>query len=272
MLKKIGTLLLPLACAFSVHATDIAQFSTYVYPNNSNPVNVPFPSGSVLNPFGANSFSVSITNTGLWASTTVPFPPFTIPGDPTGSTVTQSQLSASIISALGTTSGLDVLGFKSAAGTTVTINLNFSNLPGGFLPAGSLLAYADVDHAETTTITGASGWFNLGTITALDVTNGTPISFGTEPDPAPADLMAFSGSGTTLTLTGQTNATDSPGVIIPLASNTTSLTIVATHPSATFYQSFGIAVPEPSSMALLGTAAVPLFFFAQIIRRRKHRK
>lgn len=273
MFKKLAAFFLPLACAFSVRATDLAQFSAYAYPNNSNPVNVSFPNGSVLNPTNTNSFSVSIINSGTWSSTPIPVPPFSVPGTPTGGNVPNSQLTSALISTLSLGSGgLDVLGFKAAAAAVVTITLNFTGLPSGYLPAGSMLTYIDVDFLETTTITGASGWFNLGTITALDATNGSPISPG-ELNTTAADFTTFSSAlaGTQLVLSGTTAATDSPAVVIPIAANTTSLNIVAQNsntPTATFYQSLAITiVPEPSSIALLGTVAVP--FFVQLVRRRK---
>ncbi len=167
------------------------------------------------------------------------------------------MLSPGIAGVLGTTTGLDVLAFKAGAGALVTITLDFSGLPGGFLPAGSLLAYTDVDFAETTQIVGNTAWFNLGSILPGDVTNGVVTGTG-EPDTTPADFTTFSGAGTTLTLTGAAAATDSPGVLIPVTANLTSLTITANNtndPGAAFYQSFTIAaIPEPGT-AILALAA-----------------
>ncbi len=255
----------------SLHAYDIAHF------NSSGGLGTPYAyDGSPVSvPLGANSFTVAVTNsipatnpllgTPAWA-TTGTFPAL-IPGSPTGTTVAQSALSPAIITALGTTSGLDVFAFKGGAGAVATITLSFANLPGGFLPAGSILAYTDVDFRERATLTGdVSGWFNLGTITALDASNG--VTTGTsETDVTPADLTTFGGSGFTLTLDGATLATDTPSVIIPIAANLGSLTITANNPNdnlADFFQSFGIAaVPEPATALLLPLAAGFL-----LIRRR----
>lgn len=258
-----------------VQAITIAQFnpadpSVTPYAANGTPVPVSFDVGTPLNPTGTHHFTVSITNsltvtnpltgTPAWALTGA------IPGTPTGTTIQQSMLAPAVASALGTTDGLDVLAFKGGAGAVVTITLNFGNLPGGYLPAGSILAYSDVDFLETTQIIGNTTWFDLTSIVTGDITNGVVIGGG-EVDTTPADHTGVSGSGTTLTLTGASAATDSPGVLIPVSANLTSLTIIANNtanPSATFYQSFAIAaVPEPSVLAI--TLAAPLL----LLRRNR---
>jgi len=259
MKKSIFSVLL--ATVLSSHALDIAQFHSLIgpgtpFPFNGSPAQVSFIGGTLLNPTGTNFFTVAVTNS---ASTSSPggTPGFAftgmVPGSPTGITVANAALTPAIVAALDTTDDLDIFAFKGGVGAVITITLDFTNLPGGFLPAGSILAYADVDFLETAVLTGASGWFNLGTISLLDVTNGVILETS-QSDTTPADFTSFAGSATTLTLTGAVAATDSPGVIIPLAINLTSLTITAAGPgnSANFFQAFGIAaIPEPTSVAML---------------------
>jgi hypothetical protein len=270
--KQTGICLISFLCAaFSVHATDQAQFQNATLSGtNSNPVAVSFPGGTILNPTSTNSFTVSISNSisgeSGWASTTIPGVGI-VPGDPTSGVLSQAQLSTAISNTMGITS-LDLVSFKAAGGATVTITLNFSNLPGGYLPAGSILDYIDVDHSESAVITGTSGWFNLATISTLDITAaGGTISPG-EPAPNSTDMPTFAGTSTTLTLSGNPIATDTSGVLIPLATNLTSLVIVATGSgSATFFQGLALSVPEPASPFLLGLGAVPVLF-AQWARRK----
>lgn len=271
--------LLAVAVAASVlpaRAANIAQFNpgspkpaATVYLANGSANVVSFVTGTPLNPTGTNSFTVRITNsiaptnlngTPAWAITSG------IPGIPSGTTVSQANLSPIIAGLLNTTDGLDVLAFKAGVGSLVTITLDFSNLPGGYLPAGSGIAYSDVDYLESTTLTGTAGWYNAAGVVRMDVTNGVVTGTG-EDDTTVADWTGFAGSGGTVTLTGASKATDSPGVFIPLATNLTTLTIVAQNPSNTadFYQSFAVvAIPEPGALIL--AALAPL---AMVWRQRK---
>jgi len=266
-LKQTGIYLFSFLCVSISVRADQAQFSNSTFSGtSSSPVSVALQSSSFT-----ISISNSISGEAGWAPTPIPIPPFSVPGDPTGGILPQSVLSTDIQTALDDTE-LNLLGFKGTSGATVTLTLNFSSLPGGYLPAGSLLVYADVDHSETATLTGPSGWFNLSTISTLDVTSGGyTIPPYNEPAPGPADMTGFSGSGAILTLLGQPAATDTPGVIIPLAINVNELTIVATVQNGTFFQGLGIeTVPEPTTLSLLGLGAVPILL-AQWARLKKKR-
>jgi hypothetical protein len=192
-----------------------------------NPTNVAFPVGSGLNPTGTHSFSIAVTTnifptnstgTPAWALTGA------IPGIPSGTTIAAANLNPAFFPLLGAAGPLDVFAFKGGVGAIVNIYLNFANLPGGFLPAGSTIAYTDVDFGETAVLVGNVAWFNNSTIVPIDVTNGVVTGTG-EADTTLSDYTTFSGSGTSLNLTGSALATDSPGIIIPTTANLTSLTI-----------------------------------------------
>jgi len=207
------------------------------------------------------SFQTTISTTGSsWGLNPGPQPP-------TGVAVNPSWVDPAFS---GDLTNLTVLAFLGGIGNTVNITLNFSTLNGGVLPAGSVIAFNDVDGLEQTSLTGPSGWYSLssGSFYQAGVNVGSPWGSG-QPSPAPGDVPSTAGStATDLILTGPPANTDGVTNFIVTRVDLTSLTITARDTDGTsFAQALAIGlVPEPSAACLLGLAGI-----IAVSRRTRHR-
>jgi len=163
----------------------------------------------------------------------------------------------------GRIDGLNVLGFLANPNSTVEIQFNFTSLTNGFLPAGSIIAYNDVDGGEQTTFSSnISSWYSTAPSEFYQV--GTNINSPwttSQPLPGPGSIPSTTGStANNLVLTGPGVGLNTNGVtnFIVTQVNLSSLSIVAKgSPNMSFAQAVAIRmVPEPSSAMLIGAAGV----------------
>lgn len=211
---------------------------------------VHFDTGTPQNPAGTSFFNMIITNTGGWTPTDISHP---IPGNPIGNTIPPVFVHPSY-SALYSVANLDVLSFRATAGSTVSFTFDFSNLPGGVLPAGSVLAWVDIDENEQVIITSTTPGWTSGAQVFGDITAGSPIE-PTQPNPGPADFPAVSLLSDVVTITGKPTVTDSVGTFVPLLQPVSSITVLTQGSGGNPYsQYFTIAttfIPEPTTGALV---------------------
>jgi hypothetical protein len=202
---------------------------------------------------GLGNFGVTIATTGTGWGTKGSFP-----APPTGVAIGPASIDPAF---QGSLAGLNVLALYGAAGNTITLTFNFSTLAGGVLPAGSILAYNDVDGTEGAVFsTAATNWYSLsaGNFYQGGTNVGSPWGT-TQPSPGPGDIPLTTGSTTTnLVLTGPGRTTDGVTNFIVTQRDLTSLTITATGSAGEqFAQAFAIGViPEPSALLLVASAGV----------------
>ena len=195
------------------------------------------------------SFQTTISTTGSsWGVDTVPRPPSGVAIDP-------SWVDPSFP---GDLSNLNVLAFYGGTGNSISIVMDFSTLSGGVLPAGSIIAFNDIDGLEQTTLAGPAGWFSLapGKFFQGGVNVGSPWGSG-QPSPGPGDIPSAAGStATDLTLTGPAANTDGVTNFIITQVDLSGLNITAHDTDNTqFAQALAIGlVPEPAPAWLLGMA------------------
>ncbi len=245
----------------AVRAADYADFVTGSFSPSLNPAFFALSKTEQVSLASLGSFQTTISTTGAaWGVETFVRPP-------TGVAIDPSWVDPAFP---GNLNGLTVLGFLGGIGQTVTVSFNFTSLNGGFLPAGSLLAYNDIDGTEMATFTtSSSGWYSLspGQFYQAGVNIGSP--WGTlQPPPGPRDIPSTIGStATQLKLTGPGAVTDGVTNFFVTQTDLTSLTISATgSPGMQFAQAVAIGViPEPSGALLLWLAGI--FSLAQ--RRRR---
>jgi len=196
------------------------------------------------------NFTTTISTTASWALT----------GPATGVAIPETWVEPAFS---GQLSGLTVLGFLARANSSVAIQFNFSSLIGGFLPAGSVIAYNDIDGLEQVTLfsdvpswysTAPSAFYQVGTNVGSPWTTDQPV-------PGPGDIPSTIGStANALVLTGPGVGILSDGVtnFIVTQMDLTSLNIAANGSIDTpFAQAVAIgAIPEPSSAALIGAAGL----------------
>lgn len=168
----------------------------------------------------------------------------------------------------GNLSGLTVLAFLGGIGDTVTISLDFSGLVNGILPAGSVIAYNDIDGGEQAIFSaGISNWYSLtgGNFYQGGTNIGSPWTTG-QPSPGPGDIPSAAGStASSLVLSGTGANTDSVTNFIITLLDLTSLNITASGtPGQQFAQALAVGVvPEPSGAVLIGLTGAVL-----LLRRR----
>ena len=205
------------------------------------------------------NFTTTISTTGFsWAT----------PGTPTGVAIPDTWVEPAYA---GQLAGLTVLAFSANANNSVAIQFNFASLTGGFLPAGSVIAYNDVDGAEQVTLTSSiSSWYSTDSTAFYQIgTNvGSPWTTG-QPVPGPGSIPSTAGSTVnSLVLTGPGVGLLSDGVtsFIVTQVDLTSLSIAAKGSAGTpFAQSLAIGIiPEPSPVLLLGAASA-----IGLLRRRR---
>jgi len=256
-----------------VSAFQYANFNTgaYSYPfgavfNHGQPT----VSGQIGFGDDSGTFSLTTSTTGSsWGyGASLAFP-----GGPTGVPISEDMVSPDFTSVYSV-ENLTVLAFSGAADQTVTFNMDFTTLVGGYLPAGSVIVWADVDGIESATLTGLSTtpaipWYNLDSTDFYQagITMGGPYN-SNQPAPTASDFPTTTGTvGSTLALNGPGPSlfTDSVANFIVTKTDLTSLQIVAKgETGVNFTQSLAVGiVPEPST-GLLGLLASTLLF-----RRRR---
>lgn len=192
------------------------------------------------------NFTTTISTTASWALT----------GPATGVAIPETWVEPAYS---GQLTGLTVLGFLASANSSVTIQFNFASLTGGFLPAGSVIAYNDIDGLEQVTFsTNVPSWYSTAPQSFYQVgTNvGSPWTTG-QPVPGPSDIPSTAGSmASNLVLTGPGLGRQTDGVtnFIVTQVNLTSLNIAANGSLDTpFAQAVAIGqIPEPSFAAFIG--------------------
>jgi hypothetical protein len=196
-----------------------------------------------------------------------------LPGGPTGVPISEDMVHPDFTSTYSV-ENLTVLSFSGAPDQTVTFDLDFTTLVGGFLPAGSVIVWGDVDGVESATLTATSTtptipWYKLDSTDFYQAGITLNGPYGSDqPAPTAADFPTATGTvASTLELNGPGPSlfTDSVANFIVTQTDITHLQIVAEgETGVNFTQSLAVGiVPEPST-AGFGLLATSLFF----LRRR----
>lgn len=156
-----------------------------------------------------------------------------------------------------------VVGTTPDSGNTVTVRFDFSNLTNGYLPAGAIFMAIDIDTAESINRLSA---FNGGQIVTPWL--ALQSQFDTDTINDASTFAPFSFTGGAYDFGPNTINSDVPGQYFLTTQNITHIEFIGT---ADFGPrgpaiAFGIHVPEPTSIALLGLCCGAI---AVGIRRRK---
>ncbi|TAG08347.1 MAG: PEP-CTERM sorting domain-containing protein [Verrucomicrobia bacterium] len=254
----VSTILL--ASSSISHAATFANFQVGSFNPSASPAYFALSKTESV-PIGSfGNFSTTISTTGSsWANILEP---------PTGVAIPDGWVEPAFS---GQLAGLTVLAFRGAANSSVAMQFDFTSLAAGFLPAGSVIAYNDIDGAEQATFTSSvANWFSTTPTNFYQIgTNvGSPWLTG-QPVPGPGSIPSTAGStANSLVLTGPGVGILTDGVtnFIVTQFNITSLSINASGSSNTpFAQAVAIgAIPEPSAPLLIGAAAA-----LGLVRRRR---
>ena len=268
------TIALALLLALPAFAEDLdyAQFNTgtFAFPHSSTNN---YSTNSLSQQISFDSYPGYFTVTAITTAPTWGLGGGYFPAAPTGVDIDPLWVSPAFTSQ-HSVDGLSVLSFAGAPNATTLFALDFSTLDGGYLPAGSVIAWGDVDGGEKASLYagGVDNWYSLApeNFHQAGITVGQPYNTG-QPEPTPADMPTTQGSNaTTLVLNGPgTPVTDSVTNFIFIQKAIQKLFITSTgSPNTHFTQTFAVAtstsaVPEPTSGILVMLAG------GLLLRRRR---
>ncbi len=200
--------------------------------------------------------SVALGTLGNFTTTITTTAPWDPSGPATGVAIPETWVEPAYS---GQLSGLTVLGFLARANSSVAIQFNFASLTGGFLPAGSVIAYNDIDGLEQVTFSSSvPSWYSTAPLEFYQVGTNIGSPWGTgQPVPGPGDIPSTAGStANNLVLTGSGLGVQTDGVtnFIVTQADLTSLSISANGSLDTpFAQAVAVGqIPEPSAAVIIG--------------------